>query len=165
MLCTLLDGHRVATAESVTAGRIASRLADLPRATSVFVGGLVAYDTETKRSLLGVTAPLIYSFVAAQQMAAGAARLLHADIGIASTGVAGRPQEGVPQGVVFIGWSMNGATAARRYRFFGTPTDICEQATEQAIDDLARVLETMGAPETSSGHARSLAGLLDEGRP
>ena len=68
----LLDGRSIATAESCTAGRVAEVLACVEKATEFLRGGLVAYQDETKRRLLGVTADSVLTAEAAAQMATGA---------------------------------------------------------------------------------------------
>lgn len=103
----------VAVAESLTGGLLTSELIRTPGASAVVRGGIVAYDTELKHSLLGVDAGLLAVYGAvhadvARQMAAGVRAALTvadlpADIGIATTGVAGPdPQDGHPVGTVFV---------------------------------------------------------------
>lgn len=106
-------GLTVAVAESLTGGLLTSELIRTPGASAVVRGGIVAYDTELKHSLLGVDAGLLAVYGAvhadvARQMAAGVRAALTvaelpADIGIATTGVAGPdPQDGQPVGTVFV---------------------------------------------------------------
>ena len=103
----------VAVAESLTGGLLTSELIRTPGASAVVRGGIIAYDTELKHSLLGVDAGLLAVYGAvhadvARQMAAGVRAALTvadlpADIGIATTGVAGPdPQDGHPVGTVFV---------------------------------------------------------------
>ena len=103
----------VAVAESLTGGMLTSELIRTPGASAVVRGGIVAYSTELKHSLLGVDAGLlaVYGPVhadVARQMASGVRAALTvadlpADIGIATTGVAGPdPQDGQPVGTVFV---------------------------------------------------------------
>ena len=47
-------GETVAVAESLTAGLVCSALADVPGASVVFRGGVIAYATALKSALLGV---------------------------------------------------------------------------------------------------------------
>jgi nicotinamide-nucleotide amidase len=62
-----------------------------------------------KRSLLGVTAEEVVSAECAEQMAEGVRRVLGADVGIATTGVAGPDEmEGQPVGTVWMGLALPG---------------------------------------------------------
>jgi nicotinamide-nucleotide amidase len=85
---------RIATAESCTGGMVAARLTDVPGSSTSFVGGVVAYADEVKRSELDVTEELLaeYGAVSAEvaaAMAEGARRQLGADVAVAVTGNAG----------------------------------------------------------------------------
>ncbi|TFV98757.1 CinA family protein [Leifsonia flava] len=110
-------GLTIAVAESLTGGLLAAELMRIPGASVVVTGGVVAYNTAIKRSVLGVDAALLDEFGAvhprvAEQMAAGVRSVLavdgrDADVGIGTTGAAGPdPQDGQPVGTVFIGISI-----------------------------------------------------------
>lgn len=137
----LLDGRTIATAESCTAGRVAVALATVEHAASFLRGGLVAYQEQVKRDLLGVTAASVLSLEAAAQMAAGASHLLGADVTVATSGVAGdQTEEGTPPGTVYIATQVGGLLNARHYRFDGTPQEVCESARRQALLDLVAAM-------------------------
>jgi nicotinamide-nucleotide amidase len=94
-------GLRLATAESCTGGMVAARLTGVPGSSASFVGGVVAYADEVKRSELGVPEELLaehgaVSAEAAAAMADGARRRLGADVAVAVTGIAG-PGGGTPE--------------------------------------------------------------------
>lgn len=101
-------GHTVAVAESLTAGRLATALADAPGAGRTFLGGVVAYATDLKTALLHVDAALLAEEGAvhpevAAQMARGVRDVTGATYAVATTGVAGpAPQDGRPVGTVHI---------------------------------------------------------------
>jgi nicotinamide-nucleotide amidase len=102
-------GWTLAVAESVTGGLVSSRICTVPGASATFRGGIVSYATEVKRTLLGVTAEDVVTEEAARQMADGVRRALGADVGIATTGVAGpEPMEGQPVGTVWLGLALPG---------------------------------------------------------
>ncbi len=89
------------TAESCTAGMIASRIGDVPGVSEVFSGGIVSYSNEVKESLLGVRACVLSEFGAvseecACEMASGARERLGVDIAVSVTGIAG-PGGGTPE--------------------------------------------------------------------
>lgn len=141
VMLRLAAGRRIATAESCTAGRIASLLAAEVGASEFLLGGLVAYHETTKRELLHVSAPCIYSEEAAAQMAVGICELTGAQLAVSTTGLAGpEPIEGVAPGTVWIATRVDGQTSVRTYRFDGTEPQICERAAEQALDDLLAAL-------------------------
>lgn len=97
-------------AESVTGGLVGARLADSPGASEVYRGSIVAYASDVKRSVLGVTAEQVVSLECAKQMAEGAQRVLGADVGISVTGVAGpTEQDGQGVGTVCFGLAVPGA--------------------------------------------------------
>jgi nicotinamide-nucleotide amidase len=133
----LLGDRTIATAESCTAGRIAEVMACVEGAAQFLRGGLVAYQEEVKRNLLGVTADSVLTSEAAGQMAAGVTRLLGADVTVSTTGVAGGEMEdGTPPGTVYIATSVDGRVVSNVYRFDGSPEEVCEQARRQALLDL-----------------------------
>lgn len=93
----------VAVAESLTGGYLAGRLCAVPGASKVFQGGVVAYQSEIKFGLLGVEEGPVVTEGAALAMAHGVRRALGADIGLATTGVAGPDEaEGRPVGTVCL---------------------------------------------------------------
>ena len=103
---------QLAVAESFTGGIIASRMVAVPGASAFFRGGVVAYDSEVKYSLLGLERGPVVSAVAAAAMAEGARRLIGADVGLATTGVAGPdPQDGLEPGTCFAGFALPGEPA------------------------------------------------------
>jgi nicotinamide-nucleotide amidase len=100
-------GLTLGLAESLTGGLVASRLVSVPGTSDVLKGGVVAYMTDAKRSVLGVTAESVVSSECARQLAAAAQRVFGADVGLGVTGVAGPDeQEGRPAGTVFFGLAV-----------------------------------------------------------
>jgi nicotinamide-nucleotide amidase len=100
-------GLSLAVAESVTGGLAGARLTAIAGASEVLRGGVIAYASDAKLKLLGVPAGPVVTAEAATAMAAGVRRLLEADVGIATTGVAGpSEQEGQPVGTVFLGLAL-----------------------------------------------------------
>lgn len=99
-------GLTIATAESLTAGMVSSTLAEVPGASAVLRGGVVTYATDTKGSILGLDADLLEHVVSEPvvlEMARAGCELLNADLGLATTGVAGpEALDGQPAGTVWI---------------------------------------------------------------
>lgn len=100
-------GLTLGVAESLTGGMIGTRICDVPGASDVFRGSIVAYASDVKFDVLGVPEGPVVSATAASAMAAGARRVLGTDVGVAVTGVAGPDrQEGQDVGTVFVGLDL-----------------------------------------------------------
>lgn len=147
--------ERIAVAESLTGGLLASAFVDVPGASRVLHGGVVAYASPLKASLLGVDAGIIAARGVidpdvARQMARGAADRLAvegraADWGLATTGVAGPdPQDGHAPGTVWIGIAGPAGDDARLLRLSGDRPAIREAAVEGALALLAEALGVAG---------------------
>ncbi|EST38423.1 hypothetical protein N566_07515 [Streptomycetaceae bacterium MP113-05] len=101
-------GETVAVAESLTGGLVAGALTAAQGSSRAFRGGIVAYATDIKHGVLGVAGPLLDERGAVDPevacgMAHGVRRVMHADWGIATTGVAGPDrQDGKPVGLVYV---------------------------------------------------------------
>jgi nicotinamide-nucleotide amidase len=93
----------LAVAESLTGGLVAARLVNVAGASTWFRGGVVAYASDVKRSLLDVPPGPVVSEQAAAAMASQVRSTLGADIGLGVTGVAGPDeQDGERPGTVFL---------------------------------------------------------------
>ncbi len=103
-------GVTLGCAESLTGGLVASALVDIPGASTVFKGSVVAYDLMVKHDLLGVSAALLAEKGAvnaevARAMAEGAQAALGVDLAVSTTGVAGPdrdPVSGAKPGLFFV---------------------------------------------------------------
>ncbi len=143
----LLKEHNttLAVAESCTGGMIAAKLVSVPGISEWFVEGLVTYSNEAKMKRLGVKEETLEAFGAvseqtAREMAEGVRITSGADIGIATTGVAG-PGGGTsrhPVGLVFIALSSEQGTFVRKLQLSGNRNRIRNAATLQALDTLRR---------------------------
>ncbi len=115
----------MAVAESLTGGLVCSTLVAVPGASAVLRGAVVAYATDLKSTLLGVDAALLASRGAvdpdvARAMALGVRERLGADVGLATTGVAGpEPQDGQPPGTVHVAVSTPAGTQVRSLHLAG----------------------------------------------
>jgi nicotinamide-nucleotide amidase len=147
LVARLLAGHRIATAESCTAGLLAARLTDRPGSSDYVAGGVVSYSNEAKVELLGVDPALIDAHGAvsepvAEAMAAGALQRFGADTAVAITGIAG-PGGGTeekPVGTVCFSVTAAGRTDTRTLRLPGNRSDIRERSTTVAMHLLRRLL-------------------------
>lgn len=101
-------GRTLAVAESLTGGAVAAALVAQPGASAVLTAGIVAYTNEMKTALLGVDATLLaergsVDADVAVAMADGVRRATGADLGLATTGVAGpEPHDGKAVGTVYL---------------------------------------------------------------
>lgn len=131
------QGLCVGTAESLTAGDIASRLSEPPDSSDVFLGGVVSYASRVKYQVLGVPEGPVVTGEAAAAMAEGACRVLGVDCAVSATGVAGPAEmEGQPVGTVFIGSCVDGASRAVFTPFDGDRESIRRQTVAAALNEL-----------------------------
>ncbi|MGK5627682.1 CinA family protein [Streptomyces sp. URMC 123] len=132
-------GETLAVAESLTGGLVAAELSAVPGASRAFRGSVTAYATEVKESVLGVPGPLLAERGAvdaevAARMAEGVRRLLGADWGLATTGVAGpEPQDGKPVGTVHVAVAgPGGAGRGAALRLNGDRGSIRRESVKEA---------------------------------
>jgi nicotinamide-nucleotide amidase len=145
-------GFSLATAESCTGGLVSARLTSVPGSSDVFLGGVVSYSNELKRSQLGVPADLLEEYGAvspevAAAMAAGARELLGADVSVAVTGIAG-PDGGTPAkpvGLVYLHAETPDASHGVEFNFPSDRESI-RQRSAAAVLHLARRLLSQSRP-------------------
>lgn len=140
-----LRGKQLVTAESCTGGGIGATLTGVAGSSSVYKGGIISYTNWVKHHVLGVPQTLLdtvgaVSAPVAEAMAAGARRVLEADIAVSVTGLAGPGGDefGNPVGTVFIGYCDDRITFSRHFRFTGSREEVRIQAISAA---LALILE------------------------
>ncbi len=139
-------GLTLGLAESVTGGLVASRLTEEPGASDVLRGAVVPYHRALKTDVLDAPDVGAVSREMAMAMAAGACRVLGADVGLATTGVAGPdPHEGVEPGTVWIGLHLDGASEAVRVRFNMARNVVRRLGTITALNLLRTRLLARGA--------------------
>ena len=143
-------GVTVSTAESLTAGMIASTIADIPGASAVLRGGAVTYCDEIKQRVLGVEHTAV-SHQTAREMAAGSLELYQSDIAVSATGYAG-PGGGTeddPAGTFYIGWAYRAADGevpvvdSVRCHYEGDRSCVRAHAVAEALGRIVCVLDSM----------------------
>lgn len=146
-------GLTIAVAESLTGGLLVAELVRIPGASAVVCGGVVAYQTPVKHTLLGVDAALLAAHgpvhpEVARQMATGVRTALAvagrpADIGVATTGVAGpHEQDGQPVGMVYLGVAFGDSVRAIALRLTGDRSQIRAQTVEHALEAVCQLMES-----------------------
>ena len=150
-------GQTLAAAESLTGGLVLATLVSVPGASAAVRGGVVAYATDTKTSMLGVdrdlldrAGPVDPHVVTA--MATGVRERFGADWGIATTGVAGPDtQNGKAVGTVYLGIAdPDGEVhAVAPPMVAGRSRDEIREATVLAVLDLLRL--RLESPVTDFG--------------
>ncbi len=134
-------GLTVAVAESLTGGYVAGRLCAVPGASAVFRGGVVAYHSDIKFDVLGVEEGPVVNEGAALAMAHGVRRRLGADIGLATTGVAGPDEaEGQPVGTVCLAVAGDETERSTTVRLPGDRERIRQFSTITLLDLFRREL-------------------------
>lgn len=148
-LVALLDnladaGETVAVAESLTGGLVCSTLVTPPGASRVVVGGVVAYQTDVKASVLRVPDALLAERGAvdadvALAMARNVRTQFGATVGLATTGVAGPdPQDGTAPGTVIVALVADREELVEKFSFEGSRDDIRHHTVGAAL----RLLES-----------------------
>lgn len=133
-------GWTLATAESLTGGGVCAALTDVPGASDVVRGAIVAYHTPLKADLLEVSRDRLAETgpvdqVVAEQMAIGVVTKLGADVAIATTGVAGPgPADGHAPGTVHVAVCGPSGSAHRRLTFAGTRAEVRAQTVVAALE-------------------------------
>lgn len=144
-------GWMLGVAESLTGGAVTSALVSVSGASSVVRGGVVAYATPIKHSILDVEAGLLAREGAvhpevALQMAQGVRRAMQvsgvdAEVGLSTTGIAGPDSpDGQPVGTVHIAVVTPARAETRPYFFAGDRSEIRESAVRAALDLLVEIV-------------------------
>ncbi len=136
----LRSGHRAATAESLTGGLLCAALVDVPGASQVVAGGIIAYSPDVKVDVLGVDQRVIAERgtvdpETARQMARGALAVVPgATLALSTTGVAGPDSsEGRPPGTVYVAVADAAGVVVEQLALSGDRRRIREQTVAAAL--------------------------------
>ena len=144
------ENATVGVAESLTGGLVVARLVQVPGASAVVRGGVVAYATDLKHSVLGVDADLLAAGGAvqaqvAEQMATGVRRVLGSTYGLGTTGVAGpTEQDGQPVGRAFIAVAGPGGVRVHQLDLPGDRESVREACAVAVLELLEERLTSAG---------------------
>ncbi|WP_223625346.1 CinA family protein [Microbacterium sp. EST19A] len=145
-------GWTLGVAESLTGGAVCAELVSVPGASAVLLGGVVAYATPVKHTVLGVDAELLAQHgpvhpAVAREMADGVRGVVSvagraADVGIATTGIAGpESPDGQPVGTVHVGVVTPVAAQTRELHLVGDRAAIRAQTVSAALAFLLEMVE------------------------
>ncbi|MGH3689499.1 MAG: CinA family protein [Microbacterium sp.] len=144
-------GWTLGVAESLTGGALCAEVVSVSGASAVLRGGVVAYATPIKNTVLGVDPALLAEHgpvhpQVAVQMADGVRRVVGidgeaAEVGISTTGIAGPDSpDGQPVGTVHVGIVTPDASSVRSFRFSGDRASVRAQTVSAALGSLLEVL-------------------------
>ena len=143
LICNVLEalaGKTLVTAESCTGGGIGAAITAIPGSSAVYKGGVICYTNWVKENVLSVDPALLQAHGAVSEpvaiaMAAGARKVLQADVSVSVTGLAGPSGDeyGNPIGTVFIGYSDNNRTESIACYFTGDREEIRNRAVQTAL--------------------------------
>lgn len=137
----------LSVAESLTAGLLASKIAEVSGVSKVFKGGVVAYQNQIKSDVLGLRQETLEKYGAVSQetvieMAAGVGKKFNTSVAIATSGIAGpNPAEGKPVGLVFIGVWADGETWVEHLQLTGGREMIRQATCGLAIEFALEILQ------------------------
>lgn len=136
----ILQGKTLSTAESLTGGGIGAALTAVPGSSAVYKGGVISYTDEIKREILCVPPEWLDKYGAvspwvAMEMASGVRGLLHTDVAVSVTGLAGPggDDKGHPVGTVYIAYEDRERNGVHHYHFEGDRESVRQQTIEAAL--------------------------------
>lgn len=131
----------LATAEGVTGGLLASRLAAVPGASAVFRGGVVAYDNRLKTEMLAVSPELIAMHGAvspqvAEAMAVACRTRFRTGLAVSTVGIAGPggATADKPVGQVYLGMAWDGGASTHSWSWLGTRGEVQSRTAKLALN-------------------------------
>ena len=141
-------GLTISFAESCTCGLLASKIGNVPGASSVFNESYVTYANASKMKILGVKRDTLENYGAvswqtALEMSEGVRKISDSDIGIGITGIAG-PGGGTkqkPVGLVYISIATDNKHIYEKCLFDGNRQSVRNQATNKALRMIINILK------------------------
>ncbi len=141
------SGKTLATAESFTGGNIAHLITSVPGSSEYYMGSVISYSNEIKKSELNVNADTLVrkgavSEEVAIQMAEGVRKKYNVDFAISTTGIAGPDggSEEKPVGTVWIAVADANKTVAKKYLLGTNRMRVIQVASETALNQLRKLI-------------------------
>jgi len=138
----------IGSVESATGGRIADKITNVPGSSDYFMGAIVSYSNDVKMQVAGVREETLklhgaVSSETAKEMAQGGLKLMHLDICVSTTGIAGPTGETPlkPLGLFYLGLATAAGVASYKHIFKGQREEIKEKATKAALQLLSDELQ------------------------
>jgi len=138
----------IAVSESVTGGLLSKTITDVPHASKIFLGGIVAYSVYAKVNILKVPEEIIdkfgtVHFETAKFMALRTQEIFNSRVAISTTGIAGPEAiEGKSVGLVYVGFAFNdGKTYVFKENFKGNRDIIRNSVVKFSLNKLYELLE------------------------
>ncbi len=136
-------GLTLATAEGLTGGTVAERLASIPGASRWYRGGVVAYANQAKIELLGVSreqieAHGVVSREVAEAMAVACRRRFASDLAVATVGIAGPDgaTDERPIGTTWISVAAADGVTSNCFRVWGDRAAVQSRAAKHALNQV-----------------------------
>lgn len=137
----------LATAESLTGGKISQVITSIPGSSAYFVGSVVSYAKEIKCTVLGVKPETVekYTVVSgevAEEMALGVQKIMATDYAIAVTGNAGPTTDDTHEdvGVVFIALATRGGVVSHKFNFGQPREKVIDRTVGKSLELLQKEL-------------------------
>lgn len=130
----------IATAESMTAGLVANKLANVPGASAFLRGGIICYDNRVKTELLGVPESMLREYGAvsapvAEALAVSVRARLSADLGVGIVGYAGpEAAPDKPAGTTYVAVAGARGVKSSTFNWPGTRVEVQLRAAKMALN-------------------------------
>jgi len=135
----------LATAESLTGGKISQIITSIPGSSQYFVGSIVSYAKEIKCDVLGVKEETVrkYTVVSAEvaeEMAIGVQKIMNTDYAIAVTGNAGPTTDDTHEevGVVFIALATPEGVLSNKFNFGQPREKVIDRTVNKSLEMLQK---------------------------
>ena len=137
----------LATAESLTGGKLAASIVSVAGSSAYFKGSIVSYSVEIKKKILGVSANTIKQFSVvskqvAEEMVIGVQKKLQTDYAIAVTGNAGPTTDHNNKsiGVVYISLLTPSKIITKEYNFGQPREKVIQRTVTKSLEILLKEL-------------------------